>query len=359
MGRVLSELRYPSGDTIYYEYDARGAQTSVKKTGIGDEALQYDSAGRLICHTQWGNQSFYFNYDAAGNRTVMINPDAQSTYYAYDARNLLQSLTDPWGYTTYYQRDALGLEIAKRLPNGVTTYHNYDAARQVTSILHVGSSGTLQSLYYTYDGDGRRTRIVREDGRAVYFGYDDASRLTGETWLTSGGTQLYAFAYQYDAAGNRKQKTFNGITTTYNYNTLNQLTSEATAGATTYYTWTADGEMATKHDATGWTYYTWDVDESLKHIQTPSDDLANLYNSRMQRVQRTEAGAVTYMLYDGEKLAEEKDGTWATQRGYANEGPSIYSPLVAQSGAAPDHSKILPPTFTIDFHPQVLHSVDD
>jgi hypothetical protein len=79
----------------------------------------------------------------------------------------------------------------------------------------------------------------------------------------------------------------------------------------------------------------------------------------MQRVQRTEAGAVTYMLYDGEKLAEEKDGTWATQRGYANEGPSIYSPLVAQSGAAPDHSKILPPTFTIDFHPQVLHSVDD
>jgi RHS repeat-associated protein len=263
---------------------------------------------------------------------VMINPDAQPTYYRYDARDLLQSLTDPWGYTTYYQRDAHGLEIAKLLPNGVTTYHNYDAAGQVTSILHVGPSGLLQSLYYTYDGDGRRTKIVREDGKAIYYAYDATSRLTGETWLTSGGTQLYAFAYQYDSAGNRKQKTFNSVTTTYSYNTLNQLTAETTAGATTYYTWAADGEMATKHDTTGWSYYTWDVDESLKRIQTPSDDLANLYNSRMQRTQRTEAGAVTYLLYDGQKLATEKDRTWTTQQGYVSESPSIYSPLVAQSG---------------------------
>jgi RHS repeat-associated protein len=53
----------------------------------------------------------------------------------------------------------------------------------------------------------------------------------------------------------------------------------------------------------------------------------------MQRVQRTEAGAVTYMLYDGEKLATGKDGTWTTQQGYVSESPSIYSSLVAQSGS--------------------------
>ena len=92
------------------------------------------------------------------------------------------------GYTTYYQRDALGPEIAKLLPNGVTTYHNYDAAGEVASILHMGPGGLLQSLYYTYDGDGRRTKIVREDGKSIYYGYDNASRLTGETWLTGGGT---------------------------------------------------------------------------------------------------------------------------------------------------------------------------
>ena len=93
-----------------------GAQASVKKTGIGDEAFQYDNAGRLIRHTQWGNQHFYFSYDSAGNRTVMINPDAQQTYYGYDARNTLSALTDPWGHTSYHQRDPIGREIAKLLP---------------------------------------------------------------------------------------------------------------------------------------------------------------------------------------------------------------------------------------------------
>ena len=79
----------------------------------------------------------------------------------------------------------MGLEIEKRLPNGVTTYHNYDAATQVTDILHLGPSSLLQSLYYTYDDDARRTKIVRENGTSIYYGYDDAARLTGEDWLDS------------------------------------------------------------------------------------------------------------------------------------------------------------------------------
>jgi YD repeat-containing protein len=45
--------------------------------GIGDEAFQYDNAGRLIRHTQWGDQPLYFDYDSAGNRTVMIGLDGQ------------------------------------------------------------------------------------------------------------------------------------------------------------------------------------------------------------------------------------------------------------------------------------------
>ena len=175
----------------------------------------------------------------------------------------------------------------------MTTYDNHDAAAQVTSILRLGPSGLLQSLYHTYDGDGRRTKIVRKDGKSIYYNYDGASRLTGETWLTGGGTQFYGLAYQYDAAGNRAQRTSSGVTTSYSYNTLNQLADETMAGATTCYTWTADGEMATQHDATGWSYYPWDVDESLRRIQAPSDDdLASRYNARVPRTERAEVGAL-------------------------------------------------------------------
>jgi hypothetical protein len=162
-------------------------------------------------------------------------------------------------------------ESAKALPNGVTTYHQYDAASQVTEIIHAGAGGVLQSLGYTYDLDGQRTMIAREDGTRIYYRYDETHRLTGEDWLDPDDVHLYAFAYEYDPAGNRTQKTFNGEITYYAYNDLNQLLSESVLGGdTTDYTWTAEGEMETKHEVAGWTYHTWDVDESLRQIEAPA-----------------------------------------------------------------------------------------
>jgi len=330
---VSSELRHPSGDTIYYAYDVRGARTSTKKKGVPDEGWEYDAAGRVLHYSvlepgrglsvgfpmmlnspgfSGGAETrydLYYAYDEAGNRTQMAFLGGGVTYftnYSYDARNLLESLTDPLGQTVYYQRDELGREIVKALPNGVTTYHDYDVASQVTSIIHQGPSAVLQSLYYTYDDDGQRTKIEREDGTRIYYGYALAHRLTGEDRLDPSDVHLYAFAYDYDAAGNRLQKTFNGEITYYAYNNLNQLKTEAVLGGdTTDYTWTADGEMATKHEAAGWTYYTWDVDESLKTIAAPNVTLENKYNSRMQRVWRSEDGNAELLVYDDQKLVAE------------------------------------------------------
>ncbi|MEN6645437.1 MAG: hypothetical protein ABFE08_23585 [Armatimonadia bacterium] len=257
----------------------------------------------------------------------------QRTYRAYDARNLLSALTDPLGQTVYYERDELGREVAKALPNGVTTYHNYDIVGQVESIIHQGPSGVLQSLYYTYDTDGQRTKIEREDGTRVYFGYDAAHRLTGEDWLDPSDAHIYGFAYEYDAAGNRLRKTFNGEVTYYDYNNLNQLTTERVLGGeATYYTWTPDGAMATKQDGEGWTYYTWDVDESLKKIDAPNVTLENKYNARMQRVWRSEDGNGESLVYDAQKLVAEAT-TGGLERYYLSEGGSVYSPLVSQLGS--------------------------
>jgi YD repeat-containing protein len=164
----------------------------------------------------------------------------------------------------------------------------------------------LRSLKYICDDDGQRTKIVREDGTRIYFDYDAAHRLTGEDWLDPSDVHLYAFAYEYDAAGNRLKKAFNGEVTYYDYNNLNQLTTEAILGGdATYYTWTPDGAMATKHDNGGWTYYTWDVDESLKSIEAPNVTLDNGYNARMQRVWRCEDGSRERLIYDGDKLVGE------------------------------------------------------
>ncbi|MEN6645438.1 MAG: hypothetical protein ABFE08_23590, partial [Armatimonadia bacterium] len=203
-------------------------------------------------------------------------------------------------------------------------------AGQVESILHVGPAGVLQSLYYTYDDDGQRTKIEREDGTRIYYSYDAAHRLTGEDWLDQSDSHIYGFAYQYDAAGNRLRKTFNGEVTYYDYNNLNQLTTERVLGGeATYYTWTADGAMATKQDVAGWTYYTWDVDESLKKIETPNVSLDNKYNARMQRVWRNEDGEAEWLVYDAQKLVAEAAST-SLNRYYLSEGGWMSAPLTAQ-----------------------------
>ncbi|MEN6301283.1 MAG: hypothetical protein ABFD96_01085, partial [Armatimonadia bacterium] len=237
------------------------------------------------------------------------------------------------GQTVYYTRDELGRKVEKALPNGVTTYHKYDSASQVTDIIHLGSGGVLQSLHYKYADDGQRERIDREGGTRIYYKYDDAHRLTGEDWLDPSDNHIYGFAYEYDDAGNREKKTFNGEVTYYDYNNLNQLTTERVLGGeATYYTWTADGAMATKQEAAGWTYYTWDVDESLTKIEAPETTLESKYNARMQRVWRREDGAAEWLVYDAQKLVAEAT-TGGLERYYLSEGGSVYSPLVSQLGS--------------------------
>ena len=54
---------------------------------------------------------------------------------------------------------------------------------------------------------------MRETGTSIYYNYDAVARLTDEDWLDSGDTGLYAYDYQYDAAGNRARLTKDGVTT--------------------------------------------------------------------------------------------------------------------------------------------------
>lgn len=61
-----------------------------------------------------------------------------------------------------------------------------------------------------------------------------------EDKVTQGSTQVNDFAYQYDKAGNRTQQTINGTTTSFTYNSANQLTSTS-AGVT--YTYDANGNL--------------------------------------------------------------------------------------------------------------------
>ena len=68
-----------------------------------------------------------------------------------------------------------------------------------------------------FQAASRITSITRENDDIIYYGYDDADRLTAEAWKDSGGSTIYAFEWDYDAVGNRTWQNRNSAQTYYSH----------------------------------------------------------------------------------------------------------------------------------------------
>ena len=324
---------------FYYEYDAVGRMTrSISDNFSNLEWLwEYDAAGQVIGELQAETGSVYFGYDATGRRTSFEDTGGNVTYHNFDARGSVETVTDPWNQTVYFERDEVRAETARVFPMGSVSYMNYDLASQTTSILHTTSGGSVPaSLYYTYDGDGRPTEIEGKQDTLLYtryFGYDDASRLTSEDWLDESDVSMYAFTWAYDAAGNRTSQEKNGVETSYDHNTLNQLTHEETDSAHTYYEYDKDGHLHDRKDAASQTYFAWFFDDRLRKVnEVGGDEWWYKYIEGGRRWRKRNIGETTRtdFVYDGEKVAEEQDYDGDTQTVYTHAGSSIYQPVLAQ-----------------------------
>ena len=188
--RVTSETRQTAGEpshTIQSEYDLDGRRTKVTYPSTNRViTAQYDPAGRLAAVID-GTVSTSYRYDKNGNVTRQRWPaDLDSTYVVETANTF----------------DALN-----RLDTRVTT-KRVDAS-------------VLYSADFGYDLVGNIRTLsegVNGQSRALAYNYDPQYRLTSEYWT---GT---AYAYTYDAIGNRLTKTHQGVGTyQYDYDFLNQL----------------------------------------------------------------------------------------------------------------------------------------
>jgi len=105
----------------------------------------------------------------------------------------------------------------------------------------------------------------------VYYGYDAADRLTGETWKESGGSTIYAFAWDYDPVGNRTYQSQNSVQTYYDYNEGNELTQyhELPADAWTYFAYDSRGNCLRIQEPSGTTYFEYSDADLVTSIQYP------------------------------------------------------------------------------------------
>ena len=249
------------------------------------------------------NQVFTLNYgyDAASNRTSMTDPQSSTTNHVYDALNRLQTLQSPQG-NFGFTYDALNRRTQMTRPNGVNTNYSYDSLSRLLSILHQVGASTIDGATYTYDNVGNRlTKLNQLNSQTETYGYDNIYQLLS---VLQGANTTES--YTYDKVGNRLSDVSGA---TYTVNGRNQLTIVSGSPNTTF-TYDNNGNTATKVDGTGTTTYTWNSQNQLKQVSLPGGATVTFkYDPFGRRVQKVSASGTVNYVYSGANVIEEIDST--------------------------------------------------
>lgn len=285
--RWLTRSDYGNGDYITYSYDSMGR---ISGTGYEDNASAigyiYDNNGNLGILT-----------DGITGRRTKYAYDFQDRLMRYEETGSGYSNTVQWGYD-----DKNNLSSQTQTLNGATyttnyTYDNDNRLKQATT--------DGKSANYTYDVYSRMTGVTAKSGtRSVVttgITYKDPGTTTTSSQVykwTVGGT---TYTYTYDTRGNITAISDGSKTTTYVYDSFDQLTREnnQAAGKTWVYTYDNGGNILTKKE---YTYTTGTLGAAL-------DTISYGYGDSTWKDLLTS--------YDGQALTTDaignltNDGTWS------------------------------------------------
>ena len=225
-----TEIRYPNGTKLVYEYDKKnqltkicngeaiteyhydglgqiteiqqgdGSKSAYKYRGTGEieEAVTYGANGQELSKQQ-------YTYDENGNtiKEELTYPKFKLTKaYEYDEEDQLIKVTEKEKNTTRvttYLYDNVGNRIATKLEvNGESRGYQewkHNADNQLEEI--TGEKGAT----YEYDANGHVSKKKSVTGEVITYLYDTEGRLIQES--SNFGTQI---GYHYDALGNRIAK---------------------------------------------------------------------------------------------------------------------------------------------------------
>jgi RHS repeat-associated protein len=270
-----------NGEYVAYEYDAFGNVATVK-TPNGTLAYAYDAAGNVTAITYPSGRRVTYAHNSAGQVTYVRLVDGLRTFdLAYDIQHLPMGPAASWRYG-----------------NGQSEARAYDAAYRP---LQLGVPGKFAMTFPEYDGNGNLARRV-VDGQAETFGYDVNDRLQA----ASGGFGLRD--YGYDAGGNRRTLTADGVVTQSNYATASNRLLSDTA-------WTygrdANGNTTQRADAQGiGTQYSYTASNQLQGVNPIGAPVGQtavyLFNALGQRTLKSTGSGDRRFVYalDGTLLSE-------------------------------------------------------
>ena len=212
----MTKQTYEDGDTVTYTYDNSGALATVKDSATGrTTTYYYDFTDRLMKYVEKDTgytHSVGYEYDDINNLTALvdtINGVKHTTSYAYDDDNRVTSVTAGLASRTYGYDGFSRVNSRVTKHNGSTLLTDTLTYRTPTATTTSGQIATLRSQAsgydvtsnYTYDDNGNILSVSDGDHTSSYV-YDTANQLIRENNQKLGKT----WVWEYDNAGNIKSR---------------------------------------------------------------------------------------------------------------------------------------------------------
>ena len=333
---LVATLTDAKNQTTTYSYDAANRLVTVRYHDGAQDSFSYDPVGNLIGYTGTDAISGVLAYDALNRKTgeiINFGTFSKEYSYSYDAYGNKDSYTSSEGMIHTYSHDLAGRLTALSVenqtlsfgydktrltqisyPNGVTTTYSYNNADWLTNLTTSGTSGTLLSREYDFDAVGNITGALSSKGITSYT-YDPTDQLTVADHPSA--TALSDELYSYDAVGNRLSST--DISGLISYNANNELIGHTTV----QYQYDANGNTTQKTANGQTTTYDYNSRNRLSRVHLPDGRLVSYrYDPFGRRISKTVAGVTTCYTYSDEGLAAEYDanGTWQKSYGWKPDG---------------------------------------
>lgn len=292
LNRVKTKNLPGSAADVAYSYNAASQQLTATFTGSNEGMTNdYDGFGQLISSSSnvgGSARTLAYQYDAEGNRTRITHPDTSYFTYVFDGLNRLNAITEANGA-------------------GLVTID--------------------------YDGLGRRKSLARVGAGSTTLIYDNASRLGSLTNDLAGTDRDQVTTFGYNAAGQIKTRALSNDT--YAFTEAASLTKPSVINGLNQIV--THGGLAFAYDANGnltsdsATTFGYDAENRL--ITASGAKTAGLTYDPLGRLSLVSSGSTsTRMLYDGDDLVAEYDGSGSLLRRYIH-GPGADEPLIQYEGS--------------------------
>ncbi|MGH7295046.1 MAG: RHS repeat-associated core domain-containing protein, partial [Polyangiaceae bacterium] len=353
LGNVLTE-NSPHG-SLKYKRDRLGRlleATVVEHNGKTVVQFQRDEFGRVVSEAQNG-QTIRYEYDARGRRSLRRLPGGETTTYEWDKVGAIARL-DHDGHVLTWQRDALGRELSRKAGRGQFEMQSrYDVLghltdRSVTTPTRTGEAAetVLSQRKWTYDPNGRLTGVQDIRWGTTSYEYNDIGQLIEahrgkqhEIFEYDGAGSVVQMLRDYDGKGQRHWSITPGNVVLESPEANFQYDKN---GRRIRATRVHKGEVTEEV-----TEYFWDCRDRLREVDLPSGEkVLYTYDAFGRRVRKEivppESAAdqiptepprvrVVEFVWDGDALAQEVE-TARGKRVYVHEPRSLVPMLQQEQG---------------------------